>query len=89
MPEIKERSYCAEFPVVLLIEFQRCRHPPLEGAAGEAGGSSAQPVSEGATNARTSSQSIHGFVAPQEFGSRHQTLISEFWEMRARLHGPS
>lgn len=85
----KERSYFAEFPAVLRIEFRHCRHLPWEGAAGEAGGSSAQPVSQGATSAGTSSQSVHGLVAPQGFGSRHQALINEFWEMRMRPHGPS
>lgn len=55
MPEIKRRSYFAEFPVVLQTEFQICRNLPWEGAAGEAGGWSAQPLSQGAAKAGTGS----------------------------------
>ncbi|KAM6196200.1 uncharacterized protein WM294_008807 [Sarcoramphus papa] len=89
MPEIKERSYFAEFPVILQIDLQICRNLPREGAAGEAGGLSAQPVSQGAAKAGTSSRSVHGLVAHQDFGLRHQTLTNAFWETRARPHGPS
>lgn len=89
MLEIKERSYFAQFPVILQLEFQICRNLPWEGAIREAGGSSAQPVSQGAAKAGTSSRSARGLVAHQDFGLRHQTPINEFWEMRVRPQGPS
>lgn len=89
MPEIKERSYFAELPVVLQTEFRICRNLPWEGAAGEAGGWSAQPLLQGAAKAGIGSRSVHGLVAHQDFGSRHQSLINEFWETCAQLHGPS
>ncbi|XP_054072905.1 uncharacterized protein LOC128915947 isoform X2 [Rissa tridactyla] len=89
MPEIKERSYFAELPSVLQIEFQICRNLPREAATGEAGGSSVQLVSQGAAEAGTSSRCVHGLVAHQDFGSRHQTQVNGFWETHLWPHGLS
>ncbi|XP_074459722.1 uncharacterized protein LOC141749696 isoform X3 [Larus michahellis] len=89
MLEIKERSYFAELPSVLQIEFQICRNLPREAATGEAGGSSVQLVSQGAAEAGTSSRRVHGLVAHQDFGSRHQTQVNGFWETHLWPHGLS